>query len=185
MRIECHLCGPGQSPISGVDGGHGYLQHLSRLHGVETPGRLFSRLLDPDTGCFTYKRLRAEHEDLYHDPLVNLNRQVLETAAAVIDHTKERKISCGGRVDERGKSPVAAGNWHLCIVCSRSFASSSEVQRHLLVEHVAAAAAAAGGETSSSPSTSSGVISEEAKRLITGQTSGDSDSNFPSNRKAI
>lgn len=170
VSIDCQLCGPNRPPIAAADGGgggHEFLCHLSRVHAVPQPGRLMTRLLDLDTGCFTYKRLRAEHDDLYHDPLVNLNPLVNfvgsgEPSAAASRDTKDRNSSNGG-ADGRTRTPVGGGAsaHHLCIVCSRSFFTSEEVQYHLLVEHVAAAttAVAAGrsGEAASLLAPSSSV----------------------------
>jgi hypothetical protein len=193
MSIECRLCSPTVPPLGAADGGYTFLRHLSAVHGVPQPGRLVTRLLEPDSGAFTYRRLRAEHEDLHHDPLVNLNpvagtgtaapdTGVLETAApAAASRSLERRKS------GEGKTAVALNTVsHLCIVCGRSFSSSEEVQCHLLVEHVAAAASAAagGGETMPPPPA---VKVEEAKiveeeEILSAASSGPSDA-F-SNRKA-
>ena len=168
MSIECRLCGsPDQRPLRTANGGHDFLQHLRHVHNVEHPGRLVTRLLEPETGSFTYKRLRAEHEDLYHDPLVNLNPVVSTGGGATTSagQANERTNSVGGggggdaaATDELAKSAtmlVAAS--HLCIVCGQSFASSEEVQCHLIVEHVAAAPTTTteGLESLSSPLASS------------------------------
>jgi hypothetical protein len=187
MAIECRLCSPTVPPLGAADGGYAFLRHLSAVHGVPQPGRLVTRLLEPDSGAFTYRRLRAEHEDLHHDPLVNLNpvaisgsgpdSGVSETAAP---RSQERRQSGG-----EGKTAVALNTVsHLCIVCGRSFSSSEEVQCHLLVEHVAAAAAAGGGETMPPPPA---VKVEEAKiveeeEILSVSSSGPSDAS--SNRKA-
>ena len=130
MSIECRLCGPVRPRLAVADGGFAYLRHLGGTHRVEEPGRLLPRLFDPTTASFSYKRLRGEHEDLYHDPLVNLNPQVAASKY-------RRKSSSGG--DCSDIPPLS----HACIVCSRAFASSEEVQRHLLVAHVIAAATTA------------------------------------------
>lgn len=87
------------------------------------PGGLMPRLFDPVATDFSYKRLRGPNEELRHDPLVNLNPS-----------SAERRKSATS-------SPAPA---HTCIMCSRTFSTSEEVQRHLLAEHIAAAATAAG-----------------------------------------
>jgi hypothetical protein len=193
MAIECRLCSPTVPPLGAADGGYAFLRHLSAVHGVPQPGRLVNRLLEPDSGAFTYRRLRAEHEDLHHDPLVNLNpvagtgtavpdSGLSETAApaAASPRSQERRKSGG-----EGKTAVALNTVsHLCIVCGRSFSSSEEVQCHLLVEHVAAAAAAGGGgETMPPPA----MKVEEAKifeeeEILSVASSGPSDA--ANNRKA-
>jgi hypothetical protein len=173
MVIECRLCSPSMPPLGAADGGYAFLRHLSAVHGMPQPGRLVTRLLEPDSGAFTYRRLRAEHEDLHHDPLVNLN-PVAGTGTAAPDGgvSETAPPSSASRSQERrtsggeGKTTVALNTVsHLCIVCGRSFSSSEEVQCHLLVEHVAAAAsasaaAAGGGETMPPPPA---VKVEEAK----------------------
>jgi hypothetical protein len=188
MVIECRLCSPTVPPLGAADGGYAFLRHLSGVHGVPQPGRLVTRLLEPDSGAFTYRRLRAEHEDLHHDPLVNLNPVAISGSGPGVSETaaprsQERRQSGG-----EGKTAVALNTVsHLCIVCSSSFSSSEEVQCHLLVEHVAAAAASAaaagGGEIMPPPA----VKVEEAKiveeeEILSVASSGPSDA--ANNRKA-
>jgi hypothetical protein len=192
MSIECRLCSPTVPPLGAADGGYTFLRHLSAVHGVPQPGRLVTRLLEPDSGAFTYRRLRAEHEDLHHDPLVNLNpvaisgsgpdSGVSETAPPAAASLSQELRTSGGE----GKTAVALNTVsHLCIVCGRSFSSSEEVQCHLLVEHVAAAAVAAGGGETIPPPPA--VKVEETKiveeeEILSVASSGPSDAS--NNRKA-
>jgi hypothetical protein len=145
MIIECRLCDPDRSRIAAADGGFAYLHHMNIVHRVEEPGRLFPRLFD--SASFSYKRLRGVHEEIYHDPLVNLNPQVTTAAAAA---ALDRRRSSGGE-----SSPACH---HACIMCSRAFASSHEVQRHLLAEHVGSAAATTDNRAASPPPPAAAVV---------------------------